>query len=321
MLTGTGRVCYNVSMPQQPLLYPDAAQRFLKESGKLRTKTSREAYLIKLRQLQQQHPGKRLKAFKAADLSAFCFSGDPAPATINNRKSTLSSFFGWARYVGMIDTDPSLDLKFTVKAGRFGVRQHTWLTVDQARRLVHSMPTETFKDRRDRALVFTGLMTGLRVSGLVGLRWSSFSKNMDTIKLKVKGGKLMEIAVPDELRPVLMDWRRELAKEQGKDGPVFPAFHYGYDPEGGYLMSCAYHNPVGAAGARAIVKKAGADVGMELRPHDLRRSFANVLEESGFDIQDISVALGHENISTTSVYMDKNPHRVLAVGRKLRIDL
>lgn len=302
-------------MNQQPALYPDATLRFLTESGRIRTKSSRDSYQVKLRALQYKHPGKRLKSFTAADLQAYCLEGSPAPATVNNRKSTVQSFFGWCKYVGLIAEDPAADLKWSVRPGKFGVRQHTWLSTEDVRRTLRSMPIDTMKDRRDRALVFTGLFTGLRLSGLVGLRWSSFTQDMGTVRLTVKGGKLMEVSVPDELHPILVAWRVEVSQFQGGDGPVFPAFHYGYDEAGSYCLRVAWGTPLGPAGARDAIKRVG------LNPHDMRRSFANVLEEAGYSLQDISGALGHENISTTSTYLDRNPHRVMAVGRKLRIDL
>lgn len=47
-------------------------------------------------------------------------------------------------------------------------------------------------------------------------------------------------------------------------------------------------------------RAAGID---HLRPHDLRRSFAGILEDANTDMRDIQAALGHEQLATTERYL------------------
>ena len=55
-----------------------------------------------------------------------------------------------------------------------------------------------------------------------------------------------------------------------------------------------------------IVKKAGALVGIKLRPHDLRRHAATHASLSGTPIEIVSkVILRHANLSTTQTYLGK----------------
>ncbi len=64
--------------------------------------------------------------------------------------------------------------------------------------------------------------------------------------------------------------------------------------------------PLSYAGARVIVRKAGALVGVHLRPHDLRRHAATYASRSGIPIEIISkVILRHSNLSTTQRYLGK----------------
>jgi len=64
--------------------------------------------------------------------------------------------------------------------------------------------------------------------------------------------------------------------------------------------------PITYAAARLVVKKAGKSVGIELRPHDLRRHAATYASRSGVPIEIVSkVILRHANLSTTQRYLGK----------------
>ena len=64
--------------------------------------------------------------------------------------------------------------------------------------------------------------------------------------------------------------------------------------------------PLTYQGARMIVKRAGALVGIKLRPHDLRRHAATHASRSGTPIEIVSkVILRHANLSTTQRYLGK----------------
>ena len=58
--------------------------------------------------------------------------------------------------------------------------------------------------------------------------------------------------------------------------------------------------------ARSIVRKAGEKVGVQLRPHDLRRHAATFASRSGVPLEIVSkVILRHANLSTTQRYLGK----------------
>ena len=64
--------------------------------------------------------------------------------------------------------------------------------------------------------------------------------------------------------------------------------------------------PLGYTGAREIVKKAGRLVGIDLRPHDLRRHAATYASRAGAPLEIVSkVILRHSNLSTTQLYLGK----------------
>ena len=64
--------------------------------------------------------------------------------------------------------------------------------------------------------------------------------------------------------------------------------------------------PLSYPAARMIVKKAGELVGIDLRPHDLRRHAATYASRSGTPLEIVSkVILRHSNLSTTQLYLGK----------------
>jgi integrase/recombinase XerD len=64
--------------------------------------------------------------------------------------------------------------------------------------------------------------------------------------------------------------------------------------------------PISYPAARVMVKKAGSVVGVNLRPHDLRRFSATYASRCGTPIEIVSkVILRHANLSTTQRYLGK----------------
>ena len=80
------------------------------------------------------------------------------------------------------------------------------------------------------------------------------------------------------------------------------------------LRDCAVKNckgpddrifPICYQAARVMVKKAGKMVGINLKPHDLRRHSATYASRSGVPIEIVSkVILRHANLSTTQRYLE-----------------
>lgn len=303
-------------------LYPDCYLKFIQESGRARTQSTRDALKVHCAALQRLHPAKRVRNFKIADLAAYCTSNDAASATQKCRRSLLQTFFSWCTFTGLVLEDPSRDLKFLVNPRPQGVRRHTWLTADEFRQLLRGLPAGTLRQRRDRMIVYVGTMVGIRRVNLATLRWSMFTPGLESVRLTTKGTKLAEFGIPDLLLGELKSWRDELEPHQGVDGPVFPTFHTEITADRIYEDRPMWDRSLQANGIGKVVSETTERVlGIRLRPHDLRRSYASYLESEGYTVRDIQRALGHENVATTSVYLDRNPERAIAVGRSLNVRL
>lgn len=294
------------------LLYPAATLKFLRESSAFQTPASRRSLKYHLAQLQDRHPAKQVHRFTESDLREFClastFRGLPAPNTVRSKKANVSSFFAWATYVEMVPVNPAANLKFTVKPARGGTRPGHWLSEAQMKECVRACP-ETPIGFRDRAMLLTGFTMGLRLHEIVGLRWSKFSGDLTTVTFVGKGQKLATLGVPEQLRSTLEAWR------QTSEGDILlPQCHRRGD-------TLYWDQPLLEYGARDAVNRAGERVGLKLDPHDLRRTFANILLEKGYPIELISKLLRHADIGTTQRYLEQNPNALAAVGQGLSFDL
>jgi integrase len=78
--------------------------------------------------------------------------------------------------------------------------------------------------------------------------------------------------------------------------------------------------PLGDDGIYVAVRKAGERCELSLAPHDMRRSFAGILEDDGIPVTDIQRAMRHTNVGITSGYLEQNPRRAAAVTKGLTID-
>jgi integrase len=84
-------------------------------------------------------------------------------------------------------------------------------------------------------------------------------------------------------------------------------------------MIVSWDTHLGYAGILAAVKRMGEEFDVKLRPHDLRRSFAGILEKQGVPITDISRAMRHEDVGTTSRYLERDPAKTVAVTAGFRL--
>jgi integrase len=68
--------------------------------------------------------------------------------------------------------------------------------------------------------------------------------------------------------------------------------------------------PLTIEGIRRVVHARGEQIGLAyLRPHDLRRTLAGILDARDTPIQDIRAVLRHDTIAATQIYLGDNPLR------------
>lgn len=164
---------------------------------------------------------------------------------------------------------------------------------------------------RDKAILALSHYSGLRAKELanitLGVLLDPTGELREVVQLPgwmTKGAKFAEIYVMQaDARTDLLAWlavRRQTATPD--DARAFVS-HWG--------------RPLSADGMRQLVKAIYAYAGIQATSHTGRRTFATRLDEKDASIRVIQTLMRHNDISTTSGYIDASPGRCKAAVAKL----
>lgn len=159
---------------------------------------------------------------------------------------------------------------------------------------------------RNKVLLIVLWRCGLRVSEVLGLRYSDYNATDATLRVIGKGNKMRVVGV-DQATKMNLDLWMVKRKELGINGVGNPPIFCG-------ISKNNFAKPIQTVYIRNLLKRLAAKAGIEKRvnPHCFRHSFAHDLLNDGVGIGQISIALGHNNISTTSVYLQRlNPKETI----------
>ena len=151
--------------------------------------------------------------------------------------------------------------------------------------------------RRNRALIYTAVFTGLRISELRGLRWQDVDLTACIVRVtqradeghalgppKSASGR-RTIPIPPVVTNILKEWR--LACPKGPEDLVFP------NGVGGVEL---YSNIHGRVWGRLQIECWGEK---RYRFHYLRHTAASLFIEVGHSPKKVQELMGHASISTT----------------------
>ena len=171
----------------------------------------------------------------------------------------------------------------------------------------------TWLGRRDHALLFLSLQTGLRVSELVGLRCGDILLTTGAhVRCHGKGRKERCTPLTRDAVRLLRAWLAERAGDP--DAPAFPS------RRGTRLSRDAIERLV-AKYAEQATARCPTLRNKRVTPHVLRHTTAVSLLHAGNDRAVIALWLGHESIETTQMYLDADltaKERALARTAPLR---
>ena len=180
-------------------------------------------------------------------------------------------------------------------------------TPSQAERGQHATPGElsallaacavdgTKAGIRDAAIIAIGYACGLRRGELASLSMADFDRERSTLTVKGKRNKTRVMPIGNGALGALLDW---LHLRGGAPGPVFLRVRRGDHITADGLTPHAIYGIIATRCEQAGVKT--------LQPHDLRRTFAGDLLDSGADIATVQALMGHASPTTTAGY-DRRP--------------
>lgn len=172
-----------------------------------------------------------------------------------------------------------------------------YLTRPEVHAIINAPDPKTWAGRRDRALFAFLYNTGARVSEAIDLQVGSIVlETAPAVHLHGKGRKRRSVPLWNETARSLKRWVQGL-RDRRPDAYLFP------NSSGGRLSRSSVRQRLDHA-----VDTAGRDVpsvkAKAISPHTFRHTTAMHLLQSGVDLTVIALWLGHEDTSTTHIYME-----------------
>ncbi|MEN9973223.1 MAG: hypothetical protein RIS20_1570 [Bacteroidota bacterium] len=203
--------------------------------------------------------------------------------------SGIKQFYGFLILENLVKVDPS-ELLEQPKLGR---KLPEVLTIEEIDALLAAIDLSKNEGHRNRAMLETLYSCGLRVSELVGLRFSDLFFEEGFIRVIGKGNKERLVPVSPQVQKEIEIYqqhiRNHLNIQKGSENIVF------LNRRGAQLTRVMVFT---------IIKNLAENIGLKknISPHTFRHSFATHLIEGGANLRAIQEMLGHESITTTEIY-------------------
>lgn len=185
-----------------------------------------------------------------------------------------------------------------------------YLTDDETDALLAAPNTDTWTGRRDQIMFALAINTGLRISELTGLTTASIHTGTSPyIECEGKGRKHRATPISPKTRDLLRDY---LAERNARPGhALFPG------PHGDPLSRDAIEHRL-ATHLRTAAQTCPSISTKHVTMHTLRHTTAMNLLHAGVDITVIALWLGHEQTSTTDLYLHADMRTKKAALEKTR---
>lgn len=213
--------------------------------------------------------------------------------TILRRLSSMRTFFKWAFSNELIASNPieeieSPKLDKTIPAA---------LNYDQIQRLFSLPETETLLGFRDRCMMELFYSSGLRVSELVGLNRSDTDLSGRLIKVRGKGKKERIVPITRNSARWIQEYLEHPEREQDCEG-------HRKEKDHDAVFLNKFGDRLSARSVDRNFKKYLIQSGLSgnITPHTIRHTIATHWLENGMDLKTIQTLLGHESLSTTTIY-------------------
>jgi integrase/recombinase XerD len=231
--------------------------------------------------------------------------------TINQRLAAVKKLAREAAANGLLDSGVAAGIDQVPGVKQQGTRAGNWLTRAQAEALINCPDAATLKGLRDRALLALLVGCGLRRGEAVALTVAHIQQRDGRwviVDLRGKHGRLRTIAVPAWVKQAVDLWCEAAGVTDGR-----------------ILRSLNRHGQItgDSLSPQAVLAVAvfyGEQLGLRLRPHDLRRTCAKLCRSGGGDLEQIQLMLGHASIQTTERYLGTRQNLADAPNDRLGLE-
>lgn len=232
--------------------------------------------------------------------------------TADNELRCLRSFFQFLASEELIAKNPTLRID-AVKEKKKQKKAFTEIEIEKLRNVA--------RDEREKAIMEILLSTGCRVSELVNIKIEEIRG--DQILIHGKGEKDRNVYLNAKAIVAIENYQKE---RKDKNPYLFPGGrmisekkqHRGkkagwWKEEENVTKDTHYGTGAVEKMMRKLAKKAGIE---QANPHKFRRTCATMALRRGMPIEQVSKMLGHEQISTTQIYLDLSEEDLRAAHQK-----
>ena len=194
------------------------------------------------------------------------------------------------------------------------------LTSKQASEFLDAIPTETLKDKRDLALLWTYFVSACRVSGIIQARVGDLNNNGVDHFLQVTEKRRAErnIILLDAAGAVL-DYIDAAGIADDIEGPLFRPM----TPDGHSLERRFMNRKTPWRLVKKYCRVAGINpdrIGRRgISPHSLRKTSINDAISNGASMTTVQALAGHRDIRTTQLYYEQDAKDAESAARRIHI--
>jgi|SRR5215475_1347312 len=217
-----------------------------------------------------------------------------AASTINVRLAAIRKLAREAALNGLLSAETASAIAQVPGARESGTRAGNWLSQGQAQKLLEAPEPGTLKGKRDRAALALLVGCALRRREAAQLEFQHIQQRDGRwviVDLKGKGGRIRTVPVPGWVKAAIDCWG---AAAQLNYGPVLRAMN-----RHGRITGTSLSEPA----LWKLAHRYGAEIGVELATHDLRRTCAKLCRRHGGELEQIQLLLGHASVQTTERYL------------------
>ena len=210
---------------------------------------------------------------------------------LQNRWSSLNTFFDWCLKRGYIDKNPMGVVSRPKNNTEHKVTYLTKVEINKLFKAIDKNQNDTFR-MRDKTIISLALATALRVSALVNINIDDIDFEGGVIKVVEKRQKVREIPIGENTQNMLKEYVEFRVNE-----------YKGIDSQALFLTK--NYNRLSVWDANDMLEKYCDCAGIKrVTFHKLRASSACALAKAGVPVKAISQQLGHSGIGVTMRYVD-----------------
>ena len=226
---------------------------------------------------------------------------DKSKPTVNRKLTSIKTFYKFLMRNGEVDADPTADIK-SPKIEKKGIE---FLTIGEIDRLM-SLPDDTIKGLRDKAILELMYATGIKASELIDLDISDVNLIIGFVKCSGEHVKARIVPIGRPAKNAIEKYLNE-ARPQLTRGRKEESLFVNYLGE-----------PMTRQGLWKVIKEYGqkGEFDVKLTPQIIRNSFAVHMLQNGADVKSIQELMGNEDVAAIQAYLQATKNRIKDVYDK-----